>query len=182
MVRLSRRLPSGAFGGKSWKALGTPVQPDSNQSFPPVYSISWHQMFRVFLTGHADLLVDPVLTRRSLISRYSRLLVAFVISGLIHYRADVHMGVSESGAMVFFTLHAAGIVVEDAVGSFLDKILPLSGQGQLRRAVGYLWVCGFFVWTTPVYMYPANRLGLEAAALLPVRVFGPLMERSLLKV
>lgn len=138
-------------------------------------------MFRVFLTGHADLLVNPILPRRSLISRYTRLLLAFIISGLIHYRGDQLMGVSdaESGAMLFFTLHAAGIMAEDAVGPLLSKILPSPRKSRFSRTLGYLWVCAFFVWTTPVYMYPSNRLGLKASALLPVRVFGPLIEQAL---
>lgn len=138
-------------------------------------------MFRAFLTGHADLLLDPVLPRRSFLGKYTRLLVAFVISGLIHYHGDALMGVSatENGAMVFFCLHAAGIMVEDLIGPLLSKFLPKNRR--LRRTLGYMWVCAFFVWTTPVYMYPGNRLGLKASALLPVRVFGPAIERALPK-
>lgn len=138
-------------------------------------------MFRVFLTGHTDLMVDPILPRHSLISRYIRIFVAFLISGLLHYRADILMGMStaESGAMLFFTMHAAVIMVEDAVGPQLSKIWPSSRYSRLRRALCYLWVCAFFVWTTPTYMYPANRLGLNAAAMLPARILGPLVEQFL---
>lgn len=54
-----------------------------------------------------------------------------MISGWIHYHGDALMGVSdaESGAMVFM-LHAAGIMVEEAIGPLLSKIkfLPSSRQ------------------------------------------------------
>ncbi|KAM7211476.1 Membrane bound O-acyl transferase family domain containing protein [Rhypophila decipiens] len=146
------------------------------------WGISWHQMFRVFLTGHADLFVDHILPRHSWVSKYTRLFVAFAISGLIHYRGDILMGVphAESGAMAFFTLHAAGIMVEDTIGPLLSSMMPSAGQGRLGRTLGYVWVCAFFVWTTPTYMYPASRLGLEASTLLPVRILGPRIERFLL--
>lgn len=144
------------------------------------WGVSWHQMFRCFLTGHADLVVDntlPFVSRHSAISRYTRLAIAFFISGLIHHHADQLMGVTnaENGAVVFFLLHAAFIMVEDALGPVFIALLP----ERARHILGYLWVFAFFTWTSPVWIYSGMRLGISSAALLPVRVVGPWIEQAL---
>ncbi|KAK2615036.1 hypothetical protein N8I77_001815 [Diaporthe amygdali] len=144
------------------------------------WGVSWHQMFRCFLTGHADLIVNqalPFVSRHSAVSRYTRLIIAFLISGLIHHHAEQLMGVPdvENGAVVFFLLHAAFIMLEDALGPVFIALLPK----HLRHVLGYFWVFGFFVWTSPVWIYSGMRLGMSSAALLPVRVVGPWIERSL---
>lgn len=144
------------------------------------WGVSWHQMFRCFLTGHADLVVDhtlPFVSRHSAVSRYMRLAIAFFISGLIHHHADQLMGVpnAENGAVVFFLLHAAFIMVEDALGPVFIALLP----ERPRHILGYLWVFAFFTWTSPVWIYSGMRLGISSAALLPVRVVGPWIEQAL---
>ncbi|ROV95999.1 hypothetical protein VMCG_07994 [Cytospora schulzeri] len=144
------------------------------------WGVSWHQMFRCFLTGHASLIVDnllPFFPRRSAASRYARLTVAFLIAGLIHYHADQLMGVpdAENGALIFFFLHAAFIMLEDALRPALVALLPT----RIHHAVGCLWVVSLFVWSSPVWTYSGTRLGIDSAALLPVRVVGPWVQRSL---
>lgn len=94
-------------------------------------------MLRSLLTGHADLFVGktlPILPPRSAAYRHTRLAAAFLISGLIHWRADQAQGVpdSENGALVFFALHAAVIVLEDHLGSVFIALLP--------RCVAISWV------------------------------------------
>ncbi|KAG8164187.1 hypothetical protein KVR01_006105 [Diaporthe batatas] len=138
------------------------------------WGISWHQMLRSFLTGHADLLVSktlPFLPRNSAAHRHSRLVAAFLISGLIHWRADQAQGVpnAENGALVFFSLHAACIVLEDHLGPVFVKLLPR----RVRHILGYFWVLAFFAWSAPVYMYPSMRLGSDGTAMLPARIIGP---------
>ncbi|CAG9942328.1 unnamed protein product [Clonostachys rosea f. rosea IK726] len=138
------------------------------------WGVTWHQMFRSFLTGHADLIVGnclPFLSRHSLISRYTRLTIAFFISGAIHYRADQLMGVpnSENGAIIFFMLHALAIMAEDSIAPVISAFLPLS----IRRVLGLFWVLIFFVWSTPTWSYANTRVGNDAAGLLPIRLIGP---------
>lgn len=143
-------------------------------------------MFRCFLTGHADLLVDnflPFISRHSPLARYTRLVISFLISGLIHYHADQLMGVldAENGAIVFFLLHAAIIFVEDTVRPVLMNSRVLSKlPRRFRQASGCLWVLAVFIWSSPVYIYASSRLGVDTAALLPVRIVGPWIERALL--
>ena len=133
-------------------------------------------MFRGFLTGHANLLVDsalPFIPRHSLVARYTRLTIAFCISGAIHYRADQLMGVpnSENGAIAFFLLHAAAIMVEDSISPITSAMLPAS----LRCICGWAWVVTFFIWSSPIWIYSTTRLGIDSAALLPIRFIGPLL-------
>lgn len=139
-------------------------------------------MFRSFLTGHANLIVDhalPFFDHKSAIARYTRLMIAFLISGLLHAHADQLMGVAnaENGALVFFLLHAAVIMLEDFLGPLLGSVLPR----RVRYYLGYVWVFGFFAWSSPIWIYSGMRLGLSSAALLPIRVVGPLAERLLLR-
>lgn len=138
------------------------------------FSISWHQMLRSFLTGHADLFVGktlPFLRPRSAAYHNTRLAAAFLISGLIHWRADQAQGVpnAENGALVFFALQAAVIILEDNLGPIFVAALPK----HVRHIMGYLWVLAYFAWSSPPYMYPGMRLGFDGAALLPIRVIGP---------
>lgn len=138
-------------------------------------------MFRCFLTGHANLIVDhalPFISHKSIVSRYTHLTIAFFISGLIHAHADQLMGVAnaENGALVFFLLHAAAIMLEDLLGSLLGSLLPV----RLRHFLRYLWVFAFFAWSSPIWIYSGMRLGLSSAALLPVRMVGPWIEQLLL--
>lgn len=82
----------------------------------------------------------------------------------------------ESGAVIFFLLHAAVIMLEDAFRPIARAFL----HERLRHALGYLWVFAFFTWSSPIWIYPSMRLGLSSAALLPVRVVGPWIEPLLL--
>lgn len=105
-----------------------------------------------------------------------RLTIAFAISGLIHWRADQRQGVpnAENGALTFFLLHATAIILEDSARSVV-ALLPI----HLRYIMGYFWVISFFVWSSPLYLYPGIRLGFDAAVLLPVRFVGPYLGRIL---
>jgi len=139
-------------------------------------------MFRSFLIGHADLIVDntlPFLPRHSLASRYLRLTIAFFISGLIHYRADQAMGVPnvENGAIKFFLIQALAIMLEDTVAPITSAILPK----PIHRVLGWIWVLGFLIWTTPIWTYPSARLGLDSAALLPTPLFERYKSQYLVK-
>lgn len=137
-------------------------------------------MFRCFLTGHANLIVDhslPSVSHHSAVSRYTRLAISFLISGLIHRHAEKLMGVpdSENGAVIFFLLHAAFVMVEDAIGPVFFASVP----ERTRHVLGYAWVFVFFTWTSPIWIYSGMRVGLSSAALLPVRVVGPWIEQTL---
>ncbi|KAH9909634.1 membrane bound O-acyl transferase family-domain-containing protein [Xylariomycetidae sp. FL2044] len=159
-----------------------PLYGDFSQSFTirRFWGVSWHQMFRRFLTGHADLIVDhafPFFPRGSFLSRYVRLGIAFLISGMIHYHGDRLMGVpdSENGAVFFFLLHALAILLEDTIIPMFSAVLP----APLGRTAGRVWVLCFFIWSSPIWIYSSTRLGIDPAAILPVRLIGPCISQAL---
>ena len=55
--------------------------------------------------------------RDRLVKRYTRLLLAFAISGIIHIGGDIGTGIplKESGALRFFVMQGLGVMGEDAV-------------------------------------------------------------------
>jgi hypothetical protein len=121
----------------------------------------------------------PIISESKLLSRYTRLFVAFLISGLIHHASDLAMGIprAEAGSLVFFLLQPLGIMIEDGVQQ-LTGSLPSSslfGRVRVRRILGYVWVMAFLVWTTPTWFYPQQRTGLNPEGLLPFHLAKPLL-------
>lgn len=136
-----------------------------------MYRSVWHQGLQRPLANHAHAIVNAVLPRDSLLSKTSRLLLAFYISGLLHYLTDIGLGLrgNESGAVLFFCLQPLGMMIEAAVQTVPG--LPAS----VRRVIGYLWVVAFMAWSVPVWAYPQMRLGLDPAGTVPFHFLPPLI-------
>ncbi|RBA17527.1 hypothetical protein FPRO05_11242 [Fusarium proliferatum] len=143
--------------------LSEPVMwPSWFGSFTEAYSvrrwwgISWHQTWRCFLTDHADWVVYDILhlPKTSLITRHTKNLVVFYISGLIHLAPDLTIGMplKESSAIMFFTFQAVGIMIEDLVQSLNDKI-GLVKSSIMARCIGYVWLAAWLVWTIPWWSF-----------------------------
>lgn len=108
----------------------------------------------------------------------SRLLLAFFISGLLHYLTDTGLGVrsNESGAVLFFSLQPLGIMLEEAVQQTTTRLkIPT----WIRKIIGYLWVVVFMSWSVPIWSYPHLRLGMDAADMLPFELASPLIRKAL---
>lgn len=140
--------------------------------------VSWHQCLRHGLTGHANCIADSVLPipRDTTLSRYTRLFLAFLISGLIHHSSDIAMGIpgDEAGSLVFFLLQPLGIMLEDGMQTLTRHVPTSRFLGRVQWIIGYFWVAMFLAWSTPTWFYPQQRLGIDSGNLLPFRVFGPL--------
>ena len=116
-------------------------------------------MMRNFLVPISDFLSTSVLCipKGTLVSRYTKITFAFLISGVIHVFLDIEYGGSawESGAIRFFVMQAVGIIVEDAA-----QEIYLRGGGKSNvwsRGVGYAWTVFFLCWTTPSWEWVAMR-------------------------
>ena len=137
----------------------------------------WHQCLRQGLNGHGDVIADSVLKipRATILSRYTRLFLAFLISGLIHHSSDLAMGIprAEAGSLVFFLVQPMGIMLEDAMQALNRRSATSRSFAKVWRIVGYLWVVVFLTWSTPSWFYPQQRLDVDPATLLPVRIIGP---------
>ena len=139
-------------------------------------SVCWHQTLRRPLFPLGSFLASDLLRVRkgTLIARYLTLFLTFLVSGLLHLVADLTRGISwqASGAISFFCTHAAGIMLEDAVHALLP---PAAGHGwssRCRKAIGYVFVLAFLLWSTPMWQYPSLSVdtGLPEDALLPFSV------------
>lgn len=112
--------------------------------------------------------------RGTLLSRYTRIFLVFLISGLLHHPTDTVQGrpFRERASLDFFMMQPLGVMLEDAVQA-LTRTWPI--PGVVRKVVGYAWVVFFLSLTTPQWMYSIARLG-QSAELLPVSVALRLVE------
>ncbi|KAL6700283.1 hypothetical protein J3F84DRAFT_357669 [Trichoderma pleuroticola] len=129
---------------------GWPSQAYSVRRF---WSNYYHQGLRKALSGPADWIIDSVLPRGSLISRYSRLALAFFLSALLHHQAER----SETGQLIFFSSQAFGIMLEDTVYK-LYSFSPIQLPRRIEHALGYLWVLVWLVCLVPYWSYSTMRV------------------------
>ncbi|KAF3077071.1 Acetyltransferase pyr8 [Trichoderma lentiforme] len=157
----------GVIGVHSLLAIVAVLCGDQPQSWPHIwqgwpsqaYSVRrfwgnyYHQGLRKALSGPADWIIDSVLPRGSLISRYSRLALAFFLSALLHHQAER----SETGQLIFFSSQTLGIMLEDAVYK-LYSFSPMQLPRRIERALGYLWVLVWLVCLVPYWSYSTMRV------------------------
>jgi hypothetical protein len=129
------------------------------------------------VTGWGDFIPDKVLRLRrgTILSRYSRLLLAFLISGAVHHCMEHFYRFSAEDSFAverFYALQAFGIMLEDAVQAMTAHV-PLSKS--VRRAVGYFWVLAFMAWSTPIMSYPSMRGG-DPGQIVPFSVVRYMMK------
>lgn len=193
----------GAAQPGAWPPLfGDPRQAYSIRRF---WAKFWHQQFRTVLASISGVVVQSQFqfqsqtrTRSSgatlplLLTRYTRLLIALLISGTLHLNSDRVQGVHprESGAVRFFFWQFVGIVVEDSVqaayyawSSYLSSPhndykktqstkRPEQGDDEppavWARTLGFIWVGTFMIFVAPTWMFPVLRAG--QATVVPVSV------------
>ena len=108
----------------------------------------------------------------------------FLKSGLLHHVMDVASGMAwtESGAITFFVMMAAGVVMEDATQwVFYDLLMGGGVRGRSwAKALGFLWVILVFSYATPFWAYPMLRRnpGEINNDILPWSVLAYLRRRS----
>lgn len=102
-------------------------------------------------------------------AKYIRMCVVFATSALMHVLIDISAGISvyESGAISFFCAQIIGILAEDSVRAVYCLIRPqdkAETPSAVQRAVGFVWVGTFLVWSLPAYVYPMiyrGSMGLD---------------------
>ncbi len=111
------------------------------------------------LTQHADWIAGALsLPSTGLVTRYTKIFIVFLLSGLIHLAPDLTIGIplEETNAVAFFTMQALGIMLEDLV-QHVNRQLGLLKSPLLQRLVGYTWVAAWFFWQAPKWSYPTAR-------------------------
>ncbi|PLN82791.1 toxin biosynthesis protein [Aspergillus taichungensis] len=138
-----------------------------------LWSRTWHQIFRQTVVSNGNFIASVLgIPSSSTWVCYIRLAFAFAVSGLVHLGMDLAFGVplAQSGAMVFFGLQAVGIVVENTFQHVFRNTINGMSPGW-RRALGYMWVVVFLLWTTPVWVNPlVHQLHRDG-----VRAFSPFL-------
>ncbi|KAH7096037.1 membrane bound O-acyl transferase family-domain-containing protein [Paraphoma chrysanthemicola] len=149
------------------------------------WDICWHQTNTRKFSSIAHYTTHVVfrLPRGTALARYTRLLIAFMSSGIMHLVIDLASGVTlhDSGAMRFFMLQAVGLIFEDCIVRLYDRV-PVSMQlpKTLAKALGFICVSIFLVWSVPAYMYPMMWRGNQGMqdSTIPYSFFGPEAERG----
>lgn len=122
---------------------------------------SWHQSFRQLLTSNTDFVVFKILRfpRGGLMTRYTRLILSFFISGLIHLAMEAQHGFGEDGAgsINFFLLQPLGIMLEDLVQA-MGRICFPKMNNRVKSWIGYTWVVVWLLETSPVWFYSQLEL------------------------
>ncbi|KAF5647949.1 TRI7-trichothecene biosynthesis [Fusarium sp. NRRL 52700] len=160
---------------EDWPHLNGPIS--SWSTVRTFWGTFWHRLFRKALAGWGDFIPDKVLRLRrgTLLSRYTRLTLAFFASGLmhrcVHYFCRLEAG-ERYEMETYFLLQPLAIMFEDAVQAATVQI-PL--PRALRWIIGFTWFCIFTTWATPSFLYPTMRIQ-DPGQLLPFSVVGRLMK------
>ncbi|KFA53562.1 hypothetical protein S40293_10271 [Stachybotrys chartarum IBT 40293] len=156
-------VSTGMFGRWSDPKLWPPMF----NSMSEAYSLQrywgkyWHMMLRrttdapgFFLQQEIPVLRNPKNQVVRLVRRYGLLFLSFAVSGLIHAAGsymvtrDFPEGWSDGGAMVYFLVQPAFILVEDTL--FMALGVPDDGNpALLRRLFGYAYVTAWWLWCFP---------------------------------
>ena len=112
------------------------------------------------LTQHANWISTDILglPAAGLMTRYTKVFIVYLISGLIHLAPDLTIGIplGETNAVAFFTAQALGIMLED-LAQYVNRRLGLVRSPLLQRIVGYAWVGLWLFWQVPKWSYPTAR-------------------------
>ena len=131
----------------------------------------WHQNLRATFDGISHLVNHDLLRipKGTLLARYSRIWIAFFISGAIHAgMAEDSYHIRGSGTVRFFCTQALGIMLEDGVQAMWARVA--SDRRKKRdtplwnKIVGFLWLLAFMTWSTPVWsyrMFQRERPGID---------------------
>lgn len=92
------------------------------------------------------------LPRGTVLSRYTRLAFAFLLSATLHHRAEG----SETGQLVFFSIQSLAIMLEDAVQT-LYKMTGIKLSRGVEYALGYVWVLSWMLCVIPLWSYSTMR-------------------------
>ncbi|KAJ7283325.1 membrane bound O-acyl transferase family-domain-containing protein [Mycena rebaudengoi] len=117
---------------------------------------TWHQFLRRIFSTQGRLLARTLgLQKGTNASSYVQLYTAFALSGVLHFVADykMHRSLTPGGSLVFFTIQAVAITLEDFV-LFLARKLGVKPAAWWTFA-GYAWVSVWFVsvysqWVSPI--------------------------------
>ncbi|KAJ7088163.1 membrane bound O-acyl transferase family-domain-containing protein [Mycena epipterygia] len=138
----------------------------------------WHQSLRRSLGAHGDY-ISRVLLRLppgSVAALWVQICTAFALSGVVHYLAEsVALGpAGRSGSLIFFGIQPAAIALEMFVAA-LSRRAGVALPPAISRALGYVWVFGWFCATLPIMQDPLIQAGEMASRVNASLIMGVLL-------
>ncbi|KAJ3850029.1 membrane bound O-acyl transferase family-domain-containing protein [Lentinula lateritia] len=127
---------------------------------------AWHQTMRRWVSAPGNFIAHRVLNLKkgTKLSAYTKLSIAFLVSGTIHQMGDYsleHRDFWAGGSLSFFLLQAVVIMVEDGIID-AGKRLGIR-DGRYVRVLGYLWTVVWFAVTLPIWLDPYFHGGMANA-------------------
>lgn len=123
---------------------------------------------RKAFTGHAAFLVHDIMgmSRGSEVSRHVILLTALLISGGMHaIIPPLSLSCHGVWQVAYYGSVGVTIVLENVVRRYYRRYQKSQAGKELlgsnaRRAIGYMWVIFFHLWTTSKFAYPPVVCGI----------------------
>ncbi|MCJ1384673.1 hypothetical protein MMC17_007791 [Xylographa soralifera] len=177
-------VASGLSEPRYWPPVFGPLQ--EAYSLRRFWGIFWHKVQQQKMSGPASFITYSILhlPKGTQIGQLTHLFWTFFISGLMHAFSDLGRGLAweQSGAIQFFITQVVGIVIEDAARKTFRSISGAKKETatpRMVKAIGYLWVIAFLVWSIPVWIYPSMYVdkGEPKDQIIPYSVVGLLKER-----
>jgi len=124
--------------------------------------------------------------RSSLLGATLTLILSFALSGALHTVAGVAsaMPLKELGVFRFFCTQALGVLVEQGAIANLRRLYGRTKDTKNpdygAKALGYMWVAAFMIWSGPAWIYPqALRAPPKGATnFLPFSIVGALTKHA----
>ncbi|KAJ8069763.1 hypothetical protein OCU04_000182 [Sclerotinia nivalis] len=145
------------------------------------WGVFWHQQLRSMLTMYTDGFANYFgIPRGTNISSYTKLYIAFSISGIFHALSQLQMPCPTNitpaertlGFFLFFVWQMAAITFED----FVQWMIPKPIGGRWRKVVGYLWVVASFWASMWLAADTFLRMRMGAESFLPLSFWAGIVE------
>lgn len=142
----------------------------------------WHQLVRQPFGSVSSFITRDILglPHKSVVERYSNVILVFFFSGGLHVVLDFVQGIpiEESGAMLLFMCAPLGLMIEDGIKAIWKYIcVPHETKAQNERnsspfwqkIIGFCWTMAWASVTSTWYFYP-QMLRPENQNLVPLRI------------
>ncbi|ETS77620.1 hypothetical protein PFICI_09682 [Pestalotiopsis fici W106-1] len=148
----------------------------------------WHQSIRHTLTSFTDMFCDMSrIPRGTNLSSYTKLYLAFLISGTFHALGQLHLPRPSNitaaectmGFIYFFMSQAIAITLEDFVIwlGCSSGLMPESPRAKrCIKWLGRTWVFLFILWTLPFVGDIILKVRVGTGSLLPFPLWRPVVE------
>ncbi|KAI1647328.1 membrane bound O-acyl transferase family-domain-containing protein [Daldinia loculata] len=148
----------------------------------------WHQQLRHMFTSYTDVFADSFGIRRGTnLSSYTKLYLAFLISGCFHALGQLHLPRPSDvtsrecsiGFLLFFLWQAVAITVEDITIWAMHRNSASESKGRVPKyysIVGYVWVFLSMWWSLPLVGDAVLKLRVGTGSFLPFPLTRPFVE------